>query len=265
MERVEGRRLELSRYFLPLGCFFALALYTSNKAYSFCSVAFLQFMKESNVAIVFLMCCAIGSQRMDRIRGFVVVWIILGSCMCVHGEMRFSLTGFYIQAVSQLAECIKNVLGEYIMSGTNFSLDPLTFTMFMAPVSLFFLAIGIACTWEHGIWEAGVANWYLLLPNALLAYVLNLIVANLLKHCSAMGFILAGVTKDVVLVVVSSRVFGDPISLMQYCSFCVTLGGCLTWSSIKIAPEGPIAKTLKTITMAPAECTAESLPLTSGR
>merc|ERR1712032_1780838 len=42
-----GRKLELLRFFVPLGALFAVALYTSNLAYLYCSVAFLQFMKES--------------------------------------------------------------------------------------------------------------------------------------------------------------------------------------------------------------------------
>jgi len=264
MRQVEGRRLELFRYFLPLGCFFAAALYASNKAYLYCGIAFLQFMKESNVVLVFLMCCVIGTQKLDRIRGFVVVWILVGSWMCVEGEIKFSLLGFIIQAVSQLAECAKNVLGEYIMSGTNFKLDPLTYTMFMAPVALFFLAIGIVCTWEAGIWEAAMANWYLLIPNALLAYVLNVIIANVLKHCSAMGFILAGVAKDIIIVLASSHIFGDPISHTQYASFLVTLGGCLAWSSLKLSPDGVVAKALRVITMTPEVGKGESWPLMSG-
>eukprot|EP00448_Togula_jolla_P020232 CAMPEP_0170589260 /NCGR_PEP_ID=MMETSP0224-20130122/11258_1 /TAXON_ID=285029 /ORGANISM="Togula jolla, Strain CCCM 725" /LENGTH=343 /DNA_ID=CAMNT_0010913011 /DNA_START=58 /DNA_END=1089 /DNA_ORIENTATION=+ len=252
MHRLEGRKLELLKYFLPLGAFFATALYCSNKAYLYCSVAFLQFMKESNVVLVFLLCCSVGLQRMDRVKAVVVVWILAGSWMCVHGEINFTMIGFVIQAISQFAECSKNVMGEYIMSSADFKLDPLTYTLFMAPVSLLFLSMGVAWTWDPAVIAAAQANWHYLLPNALLAYALNLIIAMVLKNCSAMGFILAGMVKDIVIVVVSSHLFGDFIANMQYIGFAVTLAGCGAWSLLKLMPNGTLAWTLRTITCMPA-------------
>eukprot|EP00448_Togula_jolla_P008893 CAMPEP_0170597172 /NCGR_PEP_ID=MMETSP0224-20130122/15562_1 /TAXON_ID=285029 /ORGANISM="Togula jolla, Strain CCCM 725" /LENGTH=289 /DNA_ID=CAMNT_0010921619 /DNA_START=255 /DNA_END=1124 /DNA_ORIENTATION=+ len=260
MERVQGRKVELLKCFLPLGCFFATALYASNKAYLYCSVAFLQFMKEGNVVLAFLLCCAVGLQRMDRVKGVVVVWILAGSWMCVHGELNFTMIGFVIQAISQFAECSKNVMGEYIMSSTDLKLDPLTYTMFMAPVSLMFLSMGVAWTWDPAVVDAVREHWIFLLPNALLAYALNLIIAMVLKNCSTMGFILAGMVKDIVIVVVSSHLFGDPVSRMQFMGFTVTLAGCGAWSLLKLMPNGGVACALRTLTGMP-EDKGERLPL----
>jgi len=52
----------LLKYILPLGFLFALALYCSNRAYLYSSVAFLQFCKEGNVALIFAMSCLLGLQ-----------------------------------------------------------------------------------------------------------------------------------------------------------------------------------------------------------
>jgi len=260
MERLQGRRLELLRYFVPLGAFFAIALYASNKAYLYCTVSFLQFMKESNVALVFLLCCAVGLQKLDRVKMMVIVWILASSWTCIREEQNFSLVGFGIQAISQLAECTKNVLGEHIMSGTNFRLDPLSYTMFMAPVALCFLSMGAARTWQWSLVEDAHKCWYLLLPNALLAFGLNVVIAFVLKHCSAMSFILSGVVKDIVIVLGSVSMFGDVITHVQYVSFAITLAGCVAWSLLKIVPNGQLALLLRTVTMMPEDKT-ESLPL----
>eukprot|EP00448_Togula_jolla_P029443 CAMPEP_0170622194 /NCGR_PEP_ID=MMETSP0224-20130122/28998_1 /TAXON_ID=285029 /ORGANISM="Togula jolla, Strain CCCM 725" /LENGTH=341 /DNA_ID=CAMNT_0010948491 /DNA_START=111 /DNA_END=1136 /DNA_ORIENTATION=- len=260
MERVKGREVDLLKFFVPLGFFFATALYASNKAYMYCTVAFLQFMKESNVVLVFLLCCSVGLQRMDRVKAVVVVWILAGSWMCIHGEINFTMVGFVIQAISQFAECSKNVMGEYLMSQTDFKLDPLTYTMFMAPVSLLFLSLGVAWTWDPAVWPAAKENWQYLLPSALLAYALNLIIAMVLKNCSAMGFILAGMLKDIIIVVVSSHIFGDVIAGSQYMGFAVTLAGCGTWSLLKLMPNGAIAQALQTLTGAPSQ-KGENTPL----
>jgi len=261
MERLEGRKLELMKYFLPLGCFFSIALYTSNKAYLYCGVAFLQFMKESNVVLIFLLSCAVGLQKMDRVKGAIVLWVLAGSTLCVDGEVNFVLVGFLVQGTSQLAECCKNVLGEFIMSGTDFKLDPLSYTMFMAPMALAFLLIGVLFTWESDIVPAAQANWHYLVPNALLAYCLNVTIAAVLKNCSAMGFILAGMVKDIVIVVVSSYIFGDTITKSQYTGFTVALGGVTAWSMIKLAPNGHVARFMGNLLCVPQVEPKEKLPL----
>ena len=50
------------KFMVPLGCLFALNLYLSNKALQFCSLSFVQFCKEGNVALMFALACLIGLQ-----------------------------------------------------------------------------------------------------------------------------------------------------------------------------------------------------------
>mmetsp|Transcript_25367 Transcript_25367/g.56115 ORF Transcript_25367/g.56115 Transcript_25367/m.56115 type:complete len:346 (+) Transcript_25367:77-1114(+) len=260
MERMKGHRMEMFKFALPLGGFFAISLYASNKAYLYCSIAFLQFMKESNLVMVFLMCCAVGLQQVDRVKGVVVIWILGGSWMCIHGELNFTMIGFVIQAVSQLAECSKNVMGEYLMSQKEFKLDPMTYTMLMAPFSLLFLSMGVASTWDSSLSEAAHANWHYLLASAFLAYALNLVIAMVIKNSSAMGFTLAGMVKDILIVIVASHLFGDIVTGWQYLGFTVTLAGCCCWSLLKLMPHAGVARFLKTITGMP-ESREEHLPL----
>merc|ERR1719217_1885178 len=115
MASTEGHRVKLLRWFVPLGCLFAVGLSCSNKAYLYCNVAFLQFMKEANVALVFGLGVFVGIQECSRSKLFVLAWILLGAFMAVHGQVEFVWVGFLVQALSQLGECGKTVLGEKIM------------------------------------------------------------------------------------------------------------------------------------------------------
>lgn len=240
MANTEGKRLTLLKWFLPLGALFAVGLYASNQAYMYCSVAFLQFMKEANIVLVFLLSCLIGLQVVNRVRMVVILWIIAGSAMAVHGEVRFVLIGFVIQAISQFAECGKNVMGEYILSGSNMKLDPLTYTMFMAPVCLGVLTVGNVFTWDSEIIPRVMVWWPYLLPNACLAFCLNVTIAVLIKECSAMGFILSGLVKDMFIVSVSSMMFGDIITAQQIVGFTICLAGIFYWSFMRIAPQSSL-------------------------
>merc|ERR1719373_984968 len=109
--------------------------------------------------------------------------------------------------------------------------------MFVAPSCLVVLLLGLAATWDRKIPQAFGEWWHYLLPNAALAFVLNVTVATLIKEVSAVGFMLTGVVKDIVLVVVSAAAFGEQVAPMQVVCFSMILGGILFWSLMKAAPE----------------------------
>jgi len=237
VEKCKGRLMDLYKYLVPIGCFFAAMLYGSNRAYMYCSVAFLQFMKEANVVLIFLFSALAGLQVVNRQRLFVICWVILGSSMCVSGEMHFVFIGFALQGLSQLAECMRAVLAEMVLTGNDLRLDPLSYTFFVAPVCLVVLAVGTIVTWDPAI-PADVATWWpCLIPNACLAVCLNVAIASVIQETSAVGFVIVGMVKDIALVCFSSIFFHETITYWQKLAFMVTLSGVFFWSYMKIAPE----------------------------
>lgn len=235
----KGKRLELTGWFAAIGLAFAISLYTSNQAYLYSNVAFLQFMKEGNVIITFCMSCAVGLQVLNRVRCAVVLWVIVGSTLAVRGEVHFAVLGFAFQILSQFAECSRLVMGELLFRNKSMKLDPLTYTLIVAPACLVALLAGSACTWSAEV-PAALAKWWpYLLPNAALAFVLNVLVAVLIKETSAVGLILSGIVKDIGLVFFSWAFFGELVTPCQFVSFAVTLSGVGFWSYMKVAPDAP--------------------------
>jgi len=233
----QGQHMRILGRCIPIALCFAVALYTSNQAYMYCSVAFLQFMKEGNVIIVFFLSVAAGLQVLTRLRVALIFWIITSSSMAVSGDLHFMWIGFGLQLLSQLAECTRNVLGESLLSGADVKLDPLSYTMFVAPPSLVALCAGLAVTWCPEMPQALVTWWHYLLPNALLAFVLNVLVAFIIKEVSAVGFVLTGLCKDLVLVIFSCILFHEEVTFVQACSFTSTMAGVLCWSYFKAYPD----------------------------
>mmetsp|Transcript_102435 Transcript_102435/g.260131 ORF Transcript_102435/g.260131 Transcript_102435/m.260131 type:complete len:349 (+) Transcript_102435:118-1164(+) len=249
----EGRKLLVLKWMAPIGVAFSVSLYTSNQAYMYCSVTFLQFMKEGNVIIAFLMSCAAGLQAMNRVRCAIIAWIIAGSAMAVSGEVNFVFVGFVYQLISQLAECSRAVMGEVVLSGGGLKLDPLSYTLFVAPACLAVLVGGIIATWDPAIPGALAKWWPYLLPNALLAFVLNILVATIIKDISAVGFIMAGVCKDIALVLFSAVVFAEVVTAHQCFGFMVALGGVFFWSFLRASPDSQAAMLAARLLQMPPE------------
>jgi len=233
MNRAVEKRLTLMKFLIPIAFLFAASLYAGNRSYMYCGVAFLQFMKESNVAIVFILSCVVGLQGPTFKKFAVIVWIISGSSLCVRGELHFVLFGFLLQMTSQLCECSKNVLGEIVLTGNDLKLDALTMTLFQAPMTMIPLVLGMLHA-EHGMLQPLVDHWHLILPNACLAFVLNITVAVIIKNLSTVSFVLCGLVKDIALVIASAYMFGDTIMPMQWVGFVLTIVGIALWSWMKI-------------------------------
>merc|ERR1719517_428144 len=114
--------------------------------------------------------------------------------------------------------------------------------MFSAPACLVLLAVGNFFIRSPQILPAAIKWWHILLPNALLAFALNVTVALVIKECSAVGFVLTGIIKDIIIVFASCVIFGDLLKRMQIFSFAITIFGIFIWSYMKTFPEDPAVR-----------------------
>jgi len=227
----------------PLGALFAVALVCSNEAYKYSSVAFLQFMKQGNVAIVFGMSCFVGLQVFSWRKIGILTVVVAGCSLCARGEIHFVMLGFCLQLASQLMECSKNLIGEIVLAGSHgLKLDVLTFVFFQAPMCLIPLLVAVAMTYTPEVMQDFLSNWPLLLANSLIAFTLNVVIALTLKRMSALAFVIIGLLKDAVIVASSAALFGDPISSQQCIGFCVTVIGMVLWSHLKIQEQKDAAE-----------------------
>jgi len=265
MSKVAGNEVTLIKSFVPLGLLFAVGLFLSNQAYLYCNAAFLQFMKESNIVVVFGLSAMVGLTQLSRAKSLNIFWITTGAALAVTGEVHFAAVGFVCQAISQLAECAKNVLGEWIMTGGKLKLDPLTYTMFMAPVCLTFLLIGNIFSWDQTCIRDVKAWWAYLVPNACLAFALNISISVLIKEGSAMAFILSGLVKDVAIVLVSAHIFHEQVVLQQYFGFAICLSGVFFWSYAKVSPQSPVVVAFYELCGSNLENAKEKAPLLNNK
>jgi len=261
MTKVAGNEVTLIKSFVPLGFLFAVGLFTSNHAYLYCNATFLQFMKEGNIVLVFCLSAMVGLTQFSGAKILNIFWIIAGAAVAVTGEVHFAAIGFVSQAMSQCAECCKTVLGEWIMTGSKFKLDPLTYTMFMAPVCLSFLLIGNIFSWDQTCIRDVNAWWVYLIPNACLAFVLNISISLLIKEGSAMALILSGLVKDAAIVLVSARIFHEQVVLQQYLGFAICLSGVFFWSYAKVSPTSPVVIAFNRLSWSNHEDAKERAPL----
>jgi drug/metabolite transporter (DMT)-like permease len=156
----------------------------------------------------------------------IVLVICLGVAMTSAGEAAFSMIGFVFQSLGILFESSRLVLVNILLK--SLKLDPLSSLFYIAPMCACFIGISFMYfEYDFFPWERLSDPTFLgmLAANGCVAFMLNVAVVLLISHTSALTLTLAGIFKDILLVVLSVLVFGSPVTPLQICGYGVALTG----------------------------------------
>merc|ERR1719465_370360 len=103
----------------------------------------------------------------------------------------------------------------------------------MSPLCLVSLTVGLIVFWEPGIIAHAQEHYVHLLFNGFNAFALNVAVAVVIRFASGVGFVLAGVIKDVAIVACAAMLFGALITPIQIIGFTIAVSGVLVHSVIR--------------------------------
>jgi len=213
----------LYKKIFPIALFFAFSLVFSNYAYVYLSVAYIQMLKAFMIVAVLLLSAALGLQQASCIELNIIVIISSGIALTTIGESEFSWVGFTFQALAIFFEAFRLVMVNIILK--DLKLDSLSTLYYNAPFCA--VLIGISCGWFE--LSRITADKFtlpfcaLLVLNGFMAFSLNIASLMLIKNTSALILSLAGVFKDIFLVLSSVLVFQTPVSLLQYIGYSISL------------------------------------------
>ena len=179
-----------------------------------------------------------GLEKTSAMELYIVGIICVGVALTSAGETYFSWTGFTFQSLGILAESSRLVLTNLLMR--QLKLDPLSSLYYVAPTSALF--IFLPCLYFEASelpWERMYTSEFaiVMLINASVAFTLNVAVVLLISNTSALVLTLAGVMKDILLVLLSVTVFGSPVTPLQYAGYAVALAGLNMHKEYKKNPE----------------------------
>lgn len=181
-------------------------------------------LKAFTPVSVLLLSVLTNLEKASFIEVNIVLIICMGVALTSIGELEFSLIGFTFQFLAVIFES-----GRLVMTGIflkRLGLDSLSTLYYIAP--LCGGLIGCACfAFEAYNLPAdrmmSPMFWGILVLNGLVAFTLNIASVMLIKHTSALTLTLAGVIKDILLVMLSLAVFGSPVTVLQYLGYAVSL------------------------------------------
>ncbi|KAG5646762.1 hypothetical protein DXG03_002448 [Asterophora parasitica] len=121
-----------TRRILPIGVLFSGSLILSNTAYLYLSVSYIQMLKAFTPVAILLISWTFRLQDPSKKLAVIVFMISSGVALASHGELRFHLGGFLVQAGAVLFEASRLVLIQILLH--NLKMDPLVSLHYYAPV-----------------------------------------------------------------------------------------------------------------------------------
>eukprot|EP00440_Ansanella_granifera_P075897 gb/GFBE01082366.1/.p1 GENE.gb/GFBE01082366.1/~~gb/GFBE01082366.1/.p1 ORF type:complete len:380 (+),score=77.78 gb/GFBE01082366.1/:1-1140(+) len=227
---------------LPIALIFAAQLVLSNMALGLCSIAFLQFMKETSLVLVYLLSVLLNLEVFEQRKGALILAVFAATYLTVKGEIAFSLLGFSLQMVCIVAQAFGIILqGKILTSDDGQKLDPLSYVLIVMPLSALALGLclaGLSFHGEHSLPSLAQLRFWspTLLLNAVCAFGHNVVVCFFFKVSSPLTVSMNVILKDIFIVACSSVILHDPISPLQQLGFAGQLAAVGVFSLLKLKP-----------------------------
>ncbi|KAF5606791.1 triose phosphate 3-phosphoglycerate phosphate translocator [Fusarium subglutinans] len=225
------RRLYI-RTILPIGVLYSASLVFSNIVYLYLSVAFIQMLKSTGPVCTLVASWMWGVAQPDSKTFGNIMLIVAGVAISSFGEIEFSWWGFLFQMCGTIAEAVRIVMIQVMLSAEGLRMDPLVGLYYFAPVcTLMNMFVVLFSEGPRFKWEdAAQAGYGVLLANACLAFFLNVISVFLIGKTSGLVMTLSGILKSILLVAASVVLWGTHISLTQTLGYAVALMGLVLYS-----------------------------------
>lgn len=153
--------------------------------------------------------------------------IVVGVVIASFGEIKFVMVGFLFQLGGIVFEATRLVMVQRLLSSAEYKMDPMVSLYYFAPIcavmnGLVALFIEFPrLTLDH---IYGVGIW-VLLANAMVAFLLNVSVVFLIGKTSSLVMTLCGVLKDILLVAASMFIWSTPVTGLQFFGYSLALVG----------------------------------------
>mmetsp|Transcript_21312 Transcript_21312/g.38961 ORF Transcript_21312/g.38961 Transcript_21312/m.38961 type:complete len:386 (+) Transcript_21312:63-1220(+) len=224
--------------FFALAFGFAVSLILGNYAYTVAPVSFLQMIKEAQIAFIYPLTVCLGMDKF-QLKGFIcIIFIAIFGGMAIGEAPAFSLPGLLVQGTSSFAGAMQQTISQRVMSRYGGAkIDPMTMVLCSAPCAFIWLILPNVTLWEDDIPDRFMANWRLLALNNCFAFGLQVTMAVAIRNLSAVGLACCSVIKDVLIVIVSGLVLGEPLGGLQIAGFTGATISISIYSAMKLYPE----------------------------
>jgi len=224
---------------LPVALCQSVGLVGGNAALLYLSVAFCQMVKAWTPACVYTTGCLMGTQKWSVPILKCIGTITVGLMITSFGELRFNLWGFTLQLLALLSEGLRLNLLELRLKSQGYKLNPLSSMQVFAPMVGLILFV-CALLFDRSAFDAekiAAIGEGVFVANGLVAFLLNIVIYLAIQRASGLTFALAGVIKDILIILGGFFFQAQGISRLQVAGYAIALAGLQAYGVVSKSPE----------------------------
>lgn len=224
---------------LPVALVAGLGLVTSNAAYMYLTISFIQMIKAWTSSCVYIMACLLGTQKWSVPVAKTLITITLGLTVASIGELKFNAFGFCIQVLSMLCEAARINQLEIRLKSNGYKLNPLSSTKIFAPLIMVVLGVCVLLMDRSALDADSIraVGFGMFTFNGAVACMLNLSVFLVIQVANGLIYALSGVAKDLLIICGSALFRGDAITGLQVLGYSIAVLGVQAYAQVSKSPS----------------------------
>jgi hypothetical protein len=242
------------RHFVALSVLFTTALACGNVAASRLSVSFVHVLKAITPVVTLLVGIVAGVNKVCVKLMAIVAVISVGVVIASADELAWDTLGFALQLAAVLAESVRLVTMQLLLQKHLPKTSPLVMLSLFAPlvaVALVALSLWAEPGGDRALWLPSVGP--LVALNTASSFALNVAVMVLVSTTSGLTLVLAGIVKDIIVIVASLFLFAGVMSPVQSVGYFLALFGLALYDAYKQTGEGkePLGAIVRVAVLSP--------------
>eukprot|EP00199_Chlamydomonas_sp_CCMP681_P002247 CAMPEP_0119108314 /NCGR_PEP_ID=MMETSP1180-20130426/13691_1 /TAXON_ID=3052 ORGANISM="Chlamydomonas cf sp, Strain CCMP681" /NCGR_SAMPLE_ID=MMETSP1180 /ASSEMBLY_ACC=CAM_ASM_000741 /LENGTH=384 /DNA_ID=CAMNT_0007093915 /DNA_START=119 /DNA_END=1273 /DNA_ORIENTATION=- len=239
LKLVKSHNMSMNEYMkrvMPIGLLYAGSLWLSNSSYLYLSVSFIQMTKSLMPGLVYASGVMLGTEKYAQSTTLNMLMIAFGVLVCAYGEVNLVVKGLVQQLMALGFEALRLTLVQVLINSKGLNMNPMQSLYYVSPACLVcllvpFFIVELPNMNSRTDWTL---NPYVMLANAMTAFILNLAVFMLIGKTSALTMNIAGVIKDWMLIFFSFYLFKAPLTYINLMGYAFCCAGVVVYNHMKL-------------------------------
>lgn len=250
-KNTSGVKMTMNDYIfkvVPCGVAAAVEICCSNASLVYITLSFYTMVKSSTPIWVLLFSFLFGFEKPRLLLVAIIVVMVTGVILTVEGETKYDHLGFILVLVASIVSGLRWSMTQLLLQHEHLGIsNPIATLYYLSPV-MFITLLTLSIMFEQPIEQfqhskhfdtlSHVAESFGLMSiGGFLAFAMTLAELYLIKSTNTVTLSVAGISKEIVVIVLSVIIYGDVLTSKNLLGLFVSIIGIISYNYYKLSKD----------------------------